>query len=310
MIIPNYPSIVLFEQFVELKDLRPPTKKEYVRNVRKLAEHVQCDPASLTENQVREYFLFLRQHKHYKSSPMKLAKYSLLSFFVRCLKVSGWEVFREVRIAEPEVLPVVLARSEVQKVLQAVQEPRFRTCLGLMYHCGLRVGETVRIHTADIHGRENPPRLHIRNGKGGKDRFVPVAAAVVEELRGWWRNHQNPTWLFPSPGRGWADRTFTLSQSMQKSTEPMSESSVQMAYRLARAASGVNSASTTHTLRHSYATHLLEEGVSLRQISQYLGHNSLDTTVIYTHLTNVSEARTQAALTKLYRDLTTPSAPV
>jgi len=308
MIIPNYPSIVLFKQFVELKDLRPPTKKEYVRNVRKLAEHVQCDPGTLTEDRVREYFLFLRQHKHYKSSPMKLAKYSLLSFFVSCLKVSGWTVFRELRIAQPEVLPVVLARTEVQQVLQAVQEPRFRTCLGLMYHCGLRVGETVRIEIRDIHGRENPPRLHIRNGKGGKDRFVPIAAPVVKELRQWWLTHQNPTLLFPSPGRGWADRTFTLSQSMHKSTEPMSESSVQMAYRLARAASGVNSASTTHTLRHSYATHLLEEGVSLRQISQYLGHNSLDTTVIYTHLTNVSEARTQAALTKLYQDLTTPSA--
>ena len=103
--------------------------------------------------------------------------------------------------------------------------------------------------------------------------------------------------------RGWADRTYTLSQAMHRSIEPMSESSVQMAYRLARAASGVNPASTTHTLRHSYATHLLEEGVSLRQISQYLGHNTLDTTVIYTHLTAVSEARTQSALTTLFEAL-------
>ena len=90
---------------------------------------------------------------------------------------------------------------------------------------------------------------------------------------------------------------------MGASTAIMSVSSVQMAYRLARAASGVNDASTTHSLRHSYATHLLEEGVSLRQISQYLGHESLDTTVIYTHLTALSEARTQAALTALYQPL-------
>jgi site-specific recombinase XerD len=83
----------------------------------------------------------------------------------------------------------------------------------------------------------------------------------------------------------------------------MSVSSVQMAYRLARAASRVNSASTTHSLRHSYATHLLEEGVSLRQISHYLGHNSLDTTVIYTHLTAISEAKTLAALARLYQPL-------
>ena len=299
----NYPSISQFQQFVELKDYRPATKKEYVRYVCKLAEHFQCDPATLSENQLREYFLFLRQHKHYKAAPMKAAKYSLLAFFLDSVKVQGWTVFGELRIAEPQVLPVVLSRPEVAALLGALTEPRFRTVLSLMYHCGLRVGEAVGIQVPDVHGREKPPRLHIRNGKGGKDRFVPIAAGMVEELRRWWSTHRNPEFLFPSPGRGWADRSQTLSQSMSASTAPMSVSSVQMAYRLARAASAVNSASTTHSLRHSYATHLLEEGVSLRQISHYLGHESLDTTVIYTHLTAISEARTQAALTALYQPL-------
>src|SRR5262245_55357618 len=180
---------------------------------------------------------------------MKAAKYSLLCFYVECLKVQGWSVFKEVRIAEPQVLPIVLSRQEVQGLLAAVREPRFRTSLRLMYHCGLRVGEALAIQLNDIHGRENPPRLHIRNGKGGKDRFVPIALAMVQELRGWWRTHQNPKFLFPSPGRGWADRTESLSQSLGKSSAPMSVSSVQMAYLLARAASGLNSASTTHSLR-------------------------------------------------------------
>jgi integrase len=219
------------------------------------------------------------------------------------VKVQGWTVFQEVRIAEPEVLPIVLGRAEVQALLAVVREPRFRTCLRLMYHCGLRVGETVAIEVRDLHGKETPPRLHIRNGKGGKDRYVPVAPAMIQELRDWWIVHRHPKFLFPSPGRGWADRTLSLSQTMTRSIAPMSVSSVQMAYRLARAASGVNSASTTHSLRHSYATHLLEEGVSLRQISQYLGHESLDTTAIYTHLTAISEARTQAALAALYQPL-------
>src|SRR6266403_4779715 len=186
----NYPSITQFQQLVELKDFRKPTKKEYVRYVRKLAEHFQCDPATLTENQIREYFLFLRQHKHYSRSPMKMAKYALLCFYVQLLKVTGWTVFKEVRIAEPQVLPMVLSRSEVRSVLGVVREPRFRTCLGLMYHCGLRVGEAVRIEVKDIHVRENPPRLHVKNGKGGKDRYVPISAAMVEELRQWWRTHQ------------------------------------------------------------------------------------------------------------------------
>lgn len=297
----NYPSISQFQQLVELKDYRPATKKEYVRSIRKLAEHFQCDPASLTENQIRQYFLFLRQHKHYKRAAMKAAKYSLLAFYVDCLKVRGWSVFNEVRIAEPQVLPVVLSRCEVQSLLKSVIEPRFRTVLSLLYHCGLRVGEAVSIEVRDIHGRVSPPRLHIRNGKGGKDRFVPIAPSMVDELRRWWLTHRHHSFLFPSPGRGWADRSQSLSQSMASSSAPMSVSSVQMAYRLARAASGVNSASTTHSLRHSYATHLLEEGVSLLQISKYLGHESIETTVIYTHLTAISEARTQAALALLHQ---------
>ncbi|MFZ0828198.1 MAG: site-specific integrase, partial [Verrucomicrobiia bacterium] len=217
MIKLNHPSISQFQQLVELKDYRPATKKEYVRYVCKLAEHFQCDPATLSENQIREYFLFLRQHKHYKAAPMKAAKYSLLAFYLDCVKVQGLTVFRELRIAEPEVLPIVLSRQEVRSVLGAVSEPRFGTCLRLMYHCGLRVGEAITVEVRDIHGRENPPRLHIRNGKGGKDRFVPLTAGMVDELRDWWRVHRHPRFLFPSPGRGWADRTLSLSQSMARS---------------------------------------------------------------------------------------------
>ena len=302
MKIPNYPSIVQFQQLVELKDYRGPTKKEYVRYVRKLAEHFQCDPAALTEDRLREYFLFLRQKKGYSRSPMNVAKCALRCFYRECVKVSGWTVFEELRIAQPEVLPMVLAREEVRRVLDAVREVRFRTCLRLMYHCGLRVGEAVRLEIRDLQNtRTDQPRLHVRNGKGGKDRCVPLAPVMVEELRAWWKVHQNHTWLVPSPGRGWAERAHSLSEAMQRASEPMSTSAVQIAFKLARAQSGTNPAATCHTLRHSYATHLLEEGVSLLQISRYLGHKSLDTTVVYTHLTTVSEARTQQALRTLYR---------
>ena len=91
----SHPSIAKFQQFVELKDFRPPTKKEYVRYVRKLAEHFGCDPLALTEDQLRRYFLFLRQEKHYTRSPMKAAKFSLRSFFVDCHQRTGWTVFNE-----------------------------------------------------------------------------------------------------------------------------------------------------------------------------------------------------------------------
>jgi site-specific recombinase XerD len=297
----NYPCISQFQQLVELKDYRRATKKEYIRYVRKLAEHFQCDPATLSENQIREYFLFLRQQQHYKSASMKGVKYSLMSFYLDCLKVQGWTIFKEVRIARPQTLPVVLSRQEVRDLLAALTEPRFRTVLSLMYHTGLRVGEAVALEVSAIHGKETPPRIHLRDGKGGKDRFVPLAVPMAEELRQWWRTHRHPRFLFPSPGcsgRGAADL-----DAMALATVPMSASSVQTAFRLARAASRINADATPHSLRHSYATHLLEEGVSLVQISKYLGHESIETTIIYTHLTAISEARTQRALHTLYQRL-------
>jgi integrase/recombinase XerD len=299
----NYPqSITQFKQFVELRDYRPPTKKEYVRNAWKLAEHFDCDPAKLTEDQLRQYFLFLREEQGCSPSVMKGVKWALRCLYRECLKVTGWTVFEDLRIAEPQSLPLVLSRSEVQQLLAAVREPRFATCLRLMYHCGLRLSEAVQLQVKDVQARQAPPRLHLRNAKGGKDRYVPMAPAMVEELRRWWRTHQHPRFIFPSPPRA-NDRFVVASQSLAQASAPMSTASVQEAFRLARLASGIAAEATPHTLRHSYATHLLEEGVSLRQISAYLGHQSLDTTLIYTHLTAISEARTQAALATLYQAL-------
>ena len=292
-------SITQFKQLVELKDYRPPTKKEYVRWAWKLAEHFGCDPATLSENQLREFFLHLRQELQCSPSVMKGAKWALRCFYRESLKMTGWMVFDELRIAEPKTVPVVLSRAEVQKVLGVVREPRFAVCLRLMYYCGLRVGEAVSLEVGDILGRQSPPRLHIRNAKGGKDRYVPLALAMLKELRAWWRTHGNPKLLFPAPPSA-KDRAVA-SLPMSLSTEPMSVGSVQEVFRLARLASGIQAEATPHSLRHSYATHLLEEGVSLRQISSYLGHESLDTTAIYTHLTDISEARTQAALAALYQ---------
>jgi integrase/recombinase XerD len=118
----NYSSLTQFQQHVDLKDYRLPTKKEYVRNLRKLAEHFQSDPAKLTENQLREYFLFLRQPKGYKHSAMKAAKFALRCFYRECLKLTIWTVFEEVPIAEQDVLPVVLSRAEVQALLPTISD--------------------------------------------------------------------------------------------------------------------------------------------------------------------------------------------
>lgn len=298
------PSLTKFAAFVELKDFRPPTKKEYVRYVRKLGEHYACDPAALSEDQLRAYFLFLRQEKQFGGSAMKLARCALRCFFRECLHVTGWTVFEEVRVAPPQTLPLVLTREQVAALLGTLREPRYRAALTLIYHTGLRVGEAVRIELRDLRETHTPhPRLHVRCGKGGKDRFVPLAPAMVAQLRAWWRTHRHPQWLFPGPTGGWRERAQPA-DAAQRAASHLSVSAVQNTFRLARATSGLPVEATVHTLRHCYATHLLEEGVSLRLISQYLGHASLETTVIYTHLTPLNEARTRAALEVLHRAVT------
>ena len=296
----NHPSIAKFTAFVQLKDFRGPTKKEYVRYVRRLGDHYQCDPATLTEDQVRAYYLELRQVRKFGASAMKVAKCALRAFFRDCLHIEGWTVFDELRIAPPKTLPLVLPREQVAALLKTVQQPRYRTVLGLICHTGLRVGEAVRIQLRDLRETHTPhPRLHVRCGKGGKDRYVPVSPAMVTELRDWWKTHRHPAFLFPGPTTGWRER----GQPVQRSDRHLSISAVQNTFRLARAASGLPAEATVHTLRHCYATHLLEEGVSLRLISQYLGHASLETTLIYTHLTPLNEARTRTALEVLRRAL-------
>jgi site-specific recombinase XerD len=301
MIKPTVPSLAKFTDFVQLKDYRPPTKDEYVRYVRKLGEHYACDPLTLTQAQVRAYFLFLRQQKKFGGSAMKLARCALRSFFRDCHHVPDWTVFEEVRIAPPQTLPLVLAREQVAALLGAVQQPRYRTALTLIYHTGLRVGEAVRIQVRDLRDTHTGhPRLHVRCGKGGKDRYVPLAPAMVAALRAWWQTHRHPTFLFPGPTSGWRERAQPAAAAQRAATH-LSVSAVQNTFRLARATAGLPVEATVHTLRHCYATHLLEEGVSLRLISQYLGHASLETTLIYTHLTPLNEARTRAALDVLHR---------
>jgi len=251
---------------------------------------------------VRAYYLELRQVRKFGASAMKVAKCAFRCFFREHLKRGlAWTVFEELRIAPPQTLPLVLAREQVATLLKAVQLPRYRTVLGLIYHTGLRVGEAVRIELRDLRDSHSEhPRLHVRCGKGGKDRFVPLSPALVTELRDWWKTHRHPAFLFPGPTLAWRERSLPADAAARAATH-LSVSAVQNTFRLARATAGLPVAATVHTLRHCYATHLLEEGVSLRLISQYLGHASLETTLIYTHLTPLNEARTRTALAVLHR---------
>ena len=203
-----------------------------------------------------------------------------------------WATLDLVRPPREKKLPVVLSVSEVEQVLRCVHLPRYRICLSTMvrlrspqvYACGLRLQEGVHLQVGEIDGERR--LMHVRHGKGNKDRYVPLPPRLLETLRGFWRSHRDPTWLFPGSLR-----------SEAHASAPMCESGVQRAFRAALRESGLPKPATVHTLRHSYATHLLEAGVNLRVIQVYLGHASPTTTALYTHLTRQAEDRVVETLT-------------
>jgi|SoiMethySBSTD1v2_1073268.scaffolds.fasta_scaffold299431_2 integrase len=275
--------------FVECKSLRGRSKAEYLRQVRKLAEHYPSRSLKqLTERQVFDYLIFRRDEQKLRPSTLNQAVVALRLFYQDFLK-KDWQLWRQFEIRRDYPLPVVLTREETRRLLAAIRSGRFKAVLTLIHHCGLRVGEAVRLRPADIDAARAVVR--ILDGKGGKNREAPIAPAMIERLRRYWKAHRNPKWLFPGVGRGWKDRCHSLVAAMGQSSKPMSVSSVQNAMRMSVASCGLKKKATCHTLRHSFATHLLEDGVSIRQVSEYLGHATLQSTLIYLHLTEVSEAK-------------------
>jgi integrase/recombinase XerD len=271
---------------MQLRGFAVRTQEAYLLAVRQLAKHYHKPPDQINEEELRQYFLFLKNEKHAARATCTIALCGIKFFFERTLG-REWKTFEFLRPLKEKKLPVVLSVAEVGHVLACVQRQRHRVCLTTIYACGLRLLEGVGLQVKDIDGERQ--LLHIEQGKGGKDRYVPLPKTCLQMLRHHWRTHRNPVWLFPS--------------SVEAADQPMNESSVQKAFRAALQKSGIHKQATVHTLRHSYATHLLEAGVNLRIIQCYLGHASPTTTAIYTHLTSITEAQTHHTLNEMVAGL-------
>ena len=271
---------------MQLRGFAVRTQEAYLLAVRQLARHYHKSPDQIEEEELRQYFLFLKNEKHAARATCTIALCGIKFFFERTLG-REWKTFEFLRPAKEKKLPVVLSVAEVQRVLSCVHRSRYRVCLTTIYACGLRLLEGVRLQVTQIDGERK--MIHIHQGKGDKDRYVPLPSACLTMLRRHWQTHRNPLWLFPSP-RGDAN-------------QPMSEAGLQRAFRAAVKEAGIHKPASMHTLRHSYATHLLEAGVNLRIIQSYLGHASPKTTSIYTHLTSITEAQTRDTIEKIVASL-------
>ena len=278
-----YPSMARFAQHLALSYDANRTRHSYYRQLRLIHQHFSCDPATITEAQLRDYFLFVKLKKHWTPKSIRQALAAARMFFVHVFEHTDWTLFSQIRAKDHDTLPAVLTRQQVHDLLAHIRLRRYRTPLKLIYCCGLRLSECLGLTIHDILGKEN--KLLIRHSKGLKDRLVPLPTSMWQELRRYWSFHRHPLLIFPNAGRGDNNSSQALVRRMHTATGPMPCSSLQRLVIVARKQLNLPAASV-HSLRHSFATHLLEAGAHLHTIQKLLGHKQITSTMVYLHLTH------------------------
>jgi len=261
----------LREQFIQqmqLKGYSPRTINTYVDCILSMARYYNTSPDLLTTEQIRDYFLYCLNVKKLSKSWMNQTISALKILYVEVLK-REWSRLDIPRPRREKRLPKVLSREEVQKILNAHKNIKHRALLMITYSSGLRVSETRHLKISDIDSSRM--LLRVEQAKGHKDRYAVLSPIALELLRTYWKLYKPKKWLFEN-----------------KDGQPVPESTAQTIFKNALEKSGVKKKASIHTLRHSFATHLLEQGVSLPIIQQLLGHKSLKTTSGYLHVQQYS----------------------
>lgn len=254
------------DQAMALKGLSPKTRETYLSWVRRLVQFAHVMPDRLTPEHVSAFMLDLTQKRRVAFSTFNQASWAIRLFFREVLK-------REAELGEAHYyqrpqyrLPEVLSGEEVLRILDAASSLRERALFETAYSAGLRLGEVMRLKVSDIDSQRMT--IRVEQGKGRKDRYVMLSSALLATLRAYWREARPRVFLLPGHG----------------GQRPLHESVAQRAFKAAREKAGVHKHVSFHTLRHSFATHLLESGTNVRTIQALLGHRSLGTTQRYTHL--------------------------
>lgn len=274
---------------LQLKGYSQSTQILYVSAVRQLCEHFNKPPGRITEKDLRDYFLYGKNVKKWSRSTSTVALCGIKFFFDHTIK-RPWPTLLFIRPGRNKTLPVVLSRDEVHRLLHSIRLLRYRVCLTTIYSCGLRLSEGTHLKVENIDSGRG--FLTIRQSKGNKDRHVPLPEKTLQLLRQQWVEHRNDTWIFPSVVHGKIN-----------AEKPIGKGSVQSAFRKALKAADIHKKASVHTLRHSWATHLLEAGVNLRLIQVWLGHSTPSTTSIYTHLTKTAQIAAVKSINALMADL-------
>ena len=261
--------------------------------MRQLSDHCKRSPELVSAEELRQYFIYLKEERRFSRQSSTQAICAIKIFWEKTLQRTWPAELEFVRARPVFKLPVILSAAEVRSIIAKVALLDHRVALTTIYSCGLRLGEGLSLEVGDIDSKRM--FLHIRGGKGNRDRYVPLPQRTLELLREVWRSHRHPRFLFPAKGHS--------GLGAPSAKEPICRTTLQRAFRLALRASGIKKAVHIHSLRHSYATHLLEQGENLRQLQVNLGHHSPTTTVIYTHLTTLCQTQHQQRINKFMGDL-------
>jgi integrase/recombinase XerD len=260
---------------LQLAGMSEGTQECYTRAVRMVVEYHGKSPEAITELELQDYFLHRRNTDKWSPATLRVAYSGVKFFFINVLK-RDWHIFTYLKAKSEQKLPCILSKEEVFGILERVKRFHNYAFLSTVYACGLRISEALALQVSDIDGGRK--MIHVHHGKGAKDRYVPIPDETYQLLRRYWATHRNPVLIFPALSRG--------GNESHAAKNPMATASVQGAFRQAAHAAGITKRRVSvHTLRHCYATHLLEAGVNPRVIQQYMGHGQLETTMLYFHLT-------------------------
>lgn len=260
---------------LQLRGLSPKTQRAYLDKARDFARYFKQAPDQLGEEQIREYLHYLLQKK-VSDSTYRQAFGSLKFLYQTTMKQSV--VFDKIpRLKTRRKLPVVLDRTEIEALFSVTKNLKHKAILMITYSSGLRLAETSHLKVTDIDSKRMMVRV---TGKGGKDRYSILSSVALETLRQYYRKYRPSDWLFEGqrPGSALAERT------------------VERIFEIAKDRAGITKPATLHTLRHSFATHLLEAGTDLHHIQLLLGHKSPKTTTIYLHVSNRALSRITSPL--------------
>lgn len=261
---------------LKLAGLSESTQKSYTRSVRQIVDFYGKTPDLISEVDLEDYFLHRQNQDLWSAATLRIAHSAIRFFFQNVLK-RDWHIFAYMNSKKEKRLPCVLSRKEIYDILNCVTTFHNYTYFSTVYACGFRLSEALNLQVSDID--KDRMMIHLHRGKGAKDRFVPLSQNTLGLLRRYWVTHKNSKLIFPAMGRG--------ANQAAISKTPMSMGSVQGAFRQAKTAAGITKRYVSiHTLRHSYATHLLEAGTNPRLIQRYMGHSQLETTMGYFQFTN------------------------